>query len=557
MSQISTMQPLLPTWQQLLTRPVSAKRQRQRARRAVAAAPLLVPQTTNSFAASTTALRDLNPAATFPVTFTNMSVTELMQLMVRLRPTDMPQASPALPPLVNMQRQVISTMHNNWASSTWAKTRNLVQRLAAFRLQHNLQQHEQTDWAINMFISSEPGLTPATRLAYLKTLAAFFRKMKCDLPLCSIMASTLTASGALIPTQQAQPATIAEMNRVLAAAAKRHGPRLMTLYFIMTKTASRFDEVARLTKQQMVEYSRITPSADNNWCTHELIISWADRTKSTRRDPFRASSWTVIHHHQPMDLIVATLQSLQEEEQLLQWDSSDSLAFIRSVVPELSNHSFKRGVLSYLLSLDPPVPLDVLPVLAKHKHQLQFPSVTIRYAAGPNMARSLRTQLLTSRIPAVLPLDDGATTPTFSAQQQPTALPISMIVNSNEMIAALCASSSDSSEPEDDVPLVQRFPMASPAAAQPAAQLPTAPASAHRPAKRPADQPRAQSVDSGVAAARRQVQRAQRQQQEELQGVTVAEMPGATIRQRVRNLRRRQAAAGAPRDNLYNRFSIL
>jgi hypothetical protein len=54
-----------------------------------------------------------------------------------------------------------------------------------------------------------------------------------------------------------------------------------------------------------------------------------------------------------------------------------------------------------------------------------------------------------------------------------------------------------------------------------------------------------------------QVLQSQRQQQEQLQELTVAEMPGATIRQRVRNLRRRQAAAGAPRDNLFNRFSIM
>jgi hypothetical protein len=489
-----------------------------------------------------------------------------MGLLARLRPADFPvqqqqqQAAP-LSPLAVMQRQAISILHNNWATSTWNKIRLLVQRLAIFRHQHRLEPQEYTDWSIVLFIISEPGLTQATRLSYLKTLAAFFRRMRCDLPLCSILASSLAASGALLSTHQARPATIDEMNRVIAAAAQHHGPRLMTLYYIMTKTASRFDEVARLTKEQVLEYSRITPSADNNWCTHELILTWGDRTKSTRRDPFRASSWTVIHHHQPMDLIVATLRSLQDQEPLLRWESSDSLAFIRSVVPELENHSFKRGVLSFLFSLVPPVPLEVVPVLAKHKNLLQFPSTTIRYAAGPEMARSLRTQLLTSRIPAELP--GVAAAPLAAAQQQQPQNNRA----SSEMLADLLTSSdgsnsstsnSDSSDPEDEVPLVRRLAAATAAAAERADVQPaTATTRSSRTAKLPAAWSGAQSVDSGVAAAMQQVLQSQRQQQEQLQELTVAEMPGATIRQRVRNLRRRQAAAGAPRDNLFNRFSIM
>jgi hypothetical protein len=491
-----------------------------------------------------------------------------------------------------MQRRATDIMTALYANSTWDKIRNLTIRLSAFRLQHSLNNTEDLDWSIVMFIISEPDLAQSTRHSYLKSLSAFYRRMKCDLPLCSILASALTATGALIPLHQARPANMSQLNNLVAQAYSRHGHRIMTLYFLMSKTASRFDEVSRLEATQIVSYQQIVPSADNNYSTHELILDWRDRTKSTRRDPYRASTWTVIHHQQPLDIIVATLRQLPPGQTLVNWTSADSLAFIRSVEPELENHSVKRGVIDFLADTISFSDRDILQVLAKHKHPSQMSSTTIRYGAGPAMARQQQTQRLTARIPVALPpLALGLSAhspPPFlvpSPQQQHHQRRYSLSSSSSngDLLSALLTEEEDE-DPMDNMPFMEQVRRGLRALHPTATSSTTTPSgtplnsdlsSFSSVSLRPAAAAPPQQEDSGsdsdaidnaameraVAAVR--LADLERRQQLTGPNVDLAAFDDPTrpqsVRRRVRNLRLARQAAGVQRlpDPLYSRFSIM
>lgn len=295
-----------------------------------------------------------------------------------------------------------------WADNTWDNRRRIITRFTAFRQQHSLMLlPNTTDWAIVLFVIST-GTAASTQLSYLKDLAALHRRIGFQLPICTMMSSALSARGGLIPEHQATPATEAHINHLLIQA-QQYGPRLVAAMFLMWKTASRFDDVARIIRQSLISCRPIPSTSNNNNSVSQLVIAWADRTKSTRRDPFRASSWTVIHHDQPMEFIAEVIRALGDDEPLLAWNSSRMVQFLRDSLPEahLTAHSSKRGALSLLFQLIAEgrrLPMEKIPLLAKHKTAADFPAVTLRYSQDAEpVALALGTQLLTAHIPCRLP----------------------------------------------------------------------------------------------------------------------------------------------------------
>ena len=192
-----------------------------------------------------------------------------------------------------------------------------MRRFNAFREQHSLSDLVHLDWAICLFTEST-ATSASTRLTYSKHLAALFRRMDQHLPITSMYQAALRSAGGLVPQHQAVPAMPAHVDLLLERALAM-GPRLVAAIFILWKTASRWDDVRNIRR------ASLPPSGLSS---QEIVISWQDRTKTTRADPFRASGWTVIHHGQPMDQIVDTLRQLQQlqeedDETLIEWSTDD------------------------------------------------------------------------------------------------------------------------------------------------------------------------------------------------------------------------------------------
>lgn len=348
---------------------------------------------------------------TVPESFSNLSPEQLLSLLLADTHGSLSAAAAASasrPRLTALQHNAFSFLRSMWADSTWDNRRRLITRFTAFRRAHPLLlPADATDWAIVLFVL-DTNTQSTTQLSYLKDLAALHRRIGFHLPICSMMSSALSARGGLIPEHQAVPATEEQVNRLLVHGLQ-YGPRLVAALFIMWKTASRFDDVARITSESLISCRSITATTSNNNSISQLILAWADRTKSTRRDPFRHSSWTVIHHQQCMEMVAQVIRSLAAEEPLLTWTSSQMVSFLREALPAdgLTAHSMKRGavtLLFMLISLGRPIPLELIPALAKHKTAADFPSVTLRYANNAEpVALALGTQRLTAHIPCHLP----------------------------------------------------------------------------------------------------------------------------------------------------------
>lgn len=289
-----------------------------------------------------------------------------------------------------LRASAVAMMNNIWADSTWGQRVSLHRRLTQF-ICNNITHlgpnpDSQLDWAIVLFVESTQ-TTVQTKLTYVKTLAALFRRTSGDLlPICSMYSTALRSSGAIIPVHQALPASPEHVDNLLARSSTL--PRQVAAIFLLWKTASRWDEI-----------SRITGAAIRRAQPEEIVIEWLDRTKTSRADPYKSSTWTVVHHFAPMTEIAATLRALRPEELLINMTTQQLATFLRADVQtsHLTAHSFKRGALTQLMRhvsmkrLSP----EIVPRLAKHKSAFEaLPATTIRYASSDpvSTARALGTQ---------------------------------------------------------------------------------------------------------------------------------------------------------------------
>ena len=323
----------------------------------------------------------------------NLSAAELLTAMLS-------RDQATLRALSAPQQRVVQQLHHVWAETTWTARINLLARFKQHCSDNNIADPLAClDWAITTFVEATE-TSAATRLTYAKTLAALYHRFGHTTPILQLYQASLRNDGATIPTRQAVAATPAQVDWLMRRANNLGNQRLVAALFIQWKTASRWDEVMRL-----VGKSVVLASSD------EIIIEWLDRTKSTRGDPFRPSSWAVIKHDRPMDSVVAMLQQLQPEEELTGWTTETFARWLKDdpCTEELSAHSFKRGAIEILVKLaaEQLISPQLIPLLAKHKSPLtEFPSTTLRYASSNKLAlaRMLRTQDATVRIPCSLPV---------------------------------------------------------------------------------------------------------------------------------------------------------
>ena len=299
--------------------------------------------------------------------------------------------------------QVRTVIRGVWADSTWVQRVNLHRRFQLFIKEHGLEDlHETLDWSIAIFVEGT-GVAASARLQYAKSLAALFHRQGFSTPILQLYQAALRSAGGMSPTTQSIPAERVHIDRMLQRALASEQPRLHAAIFIAYKSASRIDDVLNI-----IGKSVVTCSAS------EIILDWADRTKTTRADPFRSSSWVVIVHHAPMTQVAATLAELEPQESLLpDWTTASFVRWLQQdpITEHLKAHSTKRGAMDVLARAVTEEKLDMwlLPLMAKHKTAFDFPSITLRYLADKaQAARMLRTQKATALL-LCAPYPAGAT----------------------------------------------------------------------------------------------------------------------------------------------------
>jgi len=303
----------------------------------------------------------------------------------------------ANPELQTLASAVVTTMRKIWSKATWSNRLYLVERLTEFRFRNNLMEDSDLalDWSILLFVQATETI-PSSKVTYIKSLAALFRRQGRDLPLCSLLVTALRGEST-IPTHQAVPALDHHIDRMLQRAQLDSNPNLELAIFIMYKTASRADEVLRLTKDQFI---LATPQM--------IVVEWLSKTKTTRLDPWRTSAWTVIVHPEaPMTRYVEVIKKLEPETPLLDWSTTKFCSWMQSdpATENLSAQSIKRGALTILshMVLGGQLDISLIPRLAKHKVEFDvFPATTLRYLDDRvTLAKMMRTQEATALLPCL------------------------------------------------------------------------------------------------------------------------------------------------------------
>jgi integrase len=296
------------------------------------------------------------------------------------------------------QMAAMNIIRNMWQTSTWKTRRNTWDRMQEFADANNLDPLQHLDWAATLFAESTRATTvPATRLKYVSDLRSIAKRFGIETPICSMYASGLRNSGALIPQNQARPATLDEMHKLARAAMDvRHGHRLYAALFLAWKTASRWSEISRLRKDMFLEVSQ-----------QRIIISWRDQTKTTRADPFRPDSWAIVIHDPAIPLrVVQAIQELDDQDQWL-WSRTTEWfdRWAAKIVPGLTAHSIKSGAVGVLAEAVVAQKLSqkLLSRIAKHKmtgDSETAATTTIKYIRDPIVAaQMMQTDQATRLLP--------------------------------------------------------------------------------------------------------------------------------------------------------------
>lgn len=298
----------------------------------------------------------------------------------------------------NLETSVMKTISKIWAESTLNNRNRLWTRLNEFAATHKLDLSTNLDWVIPMYCehtARESSTIASTRLTYAKSFAAIATRLSTQVPITRMYMSGLRSFGADRPTAQAPamwPQHVFEF-ALRALTVPVVGARLYTTIFIMWKTASRFDEVARLTSKQLT-------FMDNN---STIIIDWSNRTKSSRLDPNRHDTFIKLAHlpQLPAPVITALQTELPRLAQLMshtdswfnKWLHKAQATSTFGTARPYSGHSFKAGSVQMLseLAVAGHISMPTISLLAKHKvdNVNGISTTTLRYIRDPNIKASL------------------------------------------------------------------------------------------------------------------------------------------------------------------------
>lgn len=119
-----------------------------------------------------------------------------------------------------------------------------------------------------------------TKHTYVRNFVTIFRKLGWTHPELTLLGTALRSQGSLIPQHQARPMSRSDVDLLFRSL--KHPFNLLVV--LAWKTASRWDDIIRLTKESFIP----TNMED------EIIIYFGMDTKTSRGRPFRPDMYAVI-----------------------------------------------------------------------------------------------------------------------------------------------------------------------------------------------------------------------------------------------------------------------
>ncbi|KAK7199535.1 hypothetical protein NESM_000931000 [Novymonas esmeraldas] len=287
---------------------------------------------------------------------------------------------------ISIARLTAGMREGLWARRTWKQMESLWSRLHAYAAQRALPISDQT---ATLFVH-DLDVAPTTKVGYASSLANLFRKMGLPSEVLRTYAQSQRGLGGARPTNQATPIPRAELLAIAAA----QPTRLQVALLLAWKTASRWDDIARMTKRSLLSLRE-----------DEIIVDFGSETKTSRARPFRPEMLVVVKG----DLTATIAAYLQRMLGSRHWSKDARLfPYPTSAIRELLRpagykaHSIKRGALTYVAQrmVGTDIPLHLVGVLARHAAStVNIAPVTLRYlqdvrAAARLIGTGSLTQLL-------------------------------------------------------------------------------------------------------------------------------------------------------------------
>jgi len=301
--------------------------------------------------------------------------------------------NPIKDPRINSLAEMIRPI---WAESTWQSRSNLLLRFMEFLKRKDSHPDLCLDarlvlWVKDLKRNNKP-LKWSTKNKYLKEIRSLLNRMGItDLFVTDLSVKATAVKMAEETIKQATPVTKQQMKVIKARC--RNDTRLRLSLWLAWKTASRIDDIANLTKKSF--HTKKTK-------VNEIVIEWGTKTKTTRRNPFRPTGFTVVLEEEDprqIKILKRILKRLKFNEKLCPKTSRQVYDWLKldPRTSSLSCHSFKRGAVNHLTDqVDAGNLKDarLIPLLSKHVDNLhQYPQATIRYISNRvPLARMFRTQ---------------------------------------------------------------------------------------------------------------------------------------------------------------------
>ena len=267
-----------------------------------------------------------------------------------------------------IDQNVLQYTSHLWAQSTTDQRRSLWERFTKFR-------REQgpictMDQAAAQFITTIPNISLGSRKSYAVGLGGLLRELQIPSPTLTMARKGMEKMGANIPEGKATPIR-REQVAFLVEENKIKMPLLSLSYWLMWKTASRFNDILELRRENFKVVSE------------EEIVLVFGKHKANQSGTVLATSLCHILDPQPMKWQCALLQGMQPNDRVMPLSYSAFMARLGASIPDMTAHSFKHGAHEELTRLAQKglIAIAQIPTLLKHSDpNNRFPDQTLAYA---------------------------------------------------------------------------------------------------------------------------------------------------------------------------------
>lgn len=285
-------------------------------------------------------------------------------------------------PIAEASRRLAEIIRGTWAKSTIDNRRSIFQRYLDWLAIHR---RALSDNNAALFIVST-GTAVQGQHQYCKDIMAILNRMKIGTDILSMYGAGLRARGALVALQQDTPLSKDQIRILIGTLTPREAMAVRLAW----KTASRWDEISRLTRTSIILVT-----------STEVIIDWMRDTKMTRQDPYRAARYTVVAGDWTAE-IAEELKRMAASASITNLATSGIREKIQQLFgPSYGAHSIKHGAMAHLAKKTAAGILNAIDLsrIAKHKISGELPAHTVRYVQDRiAMARTLRTQDITRHL---------------------------------------------------------------------------------------------------------------------------------------------------------------